>query len=164
MSDVLGATGGVVPAALFAYLTAQLLGRTVADRFIARTGAMATMISGALIAAAGFGILATAKDSLVAIAGFALVGIGLSVVVPLSFSAAGALDPGGTGIAIARVNLFNYAGVVVGAVVIGVVGELVDLRVAFAVPAVLVLLILALSPSFRVAGSGRSRVRSMAAR
>jgi MFS family permease len=164
MSDVLGATGGVVPAALFAYLTAQLLGRTVADQFIARAGAMTTMISGALIAAAGFGIVATAKDPLVAIAGFGLVGVGLSVVVPLSFSAAGALDPGGTGIAIARVNLFNYAGVVVGAVVIGVVGELVDLRVAFAVPAVLVLLILALSPAFRVAGSGRSRVRSMAAR
>jgi MFS family permease len=164
MTDVLGATGGAVPAALFAYLTCQLLGRTVADRFIARAGAMATMITGALLAAVGFGVVATAAAALVAVAGFALVGVGLSVVVPLSFSAAGALDPAGTGVAIARVNLFNYAGVVVGALVIGVVGELVDLRVAFAVPAVLVLLILALAPAFRVAGTGRAPARSMAAR
>jgi MFS family permease len=164
MTDVLGATGGLVPAALFGYLTCQLLGRTVADRFIVRAGAMATMIAGALLGAAGFAIVATAQNSLTAIGGFALVGFGLSVVVPLSFSAAGALDPSGSGVAIARVNLFNYAGVVVGAVVIGVVGELVDLRAAFAVPAVLVLLILALAPAFRVAGAGRTRARSMAAR
>lgn len=164
MTDVLDAAGSLVPAALFAYLTCQLLGRTVADRFIGRFGSVTTMIIGAVLASAGFVAVAMAQQPTQAIAGFAVVGIGLSVVVPLSFSAAGALDPAGSGVAIARVNLFNYAGVVVGTLVIGLVADTFDLRVAFAVPAALVLVNLALAPSFRVAGTGRLRARSMAAR
>jgi hypothetical protein len=69
-------------------------------------------------------------------------------VVPLSFSAAGRLDPAGTGVAIARVNLVNYAGFVIGAGLIGAVAELADLRWAFVVPAVLTLAIAALARSF----------------
>jgi len=82
------------------------------------------------------------------IAGFAIVGAGLCVVVPQSFSAAGAVDQGGTGVAIARVNLFNYVGFVVGAALIGAVAEGANLRLAFAVPAVLMLGIVALARDF----------------
>jgi len=96
-------------------------------------------------------IVAVAPDPAVAIAGFAVLGLGLCVVVPQSFSAAGRLDPRSTGVAIARVNLFNYVGFVVGAGLIGAVNQGAGLRWAFAVPAVLCLLILALAPSFRVA-------------
>jgi hypothetical protein len=99
------------------------------------------------------------------VAGFALVGAGLSVVVPLTFSAADALDPAGTGTVIARVNLFNYAGVVVGSILIGVIVDAVNYRVAFAVPGLLVLAILVLAPAFRVVDSARARsARAMAAR
>jgi MFS family permease len=93
----------------------------------------------------------------VAIAGFALIGVGLSVVVPLAFSAADALDPAGTGTVIAKVNLFNYAGVVIGALLIGLVNDQAGLRVAFAIPGVLVLLICAVASSFRPADAARAR-------
>src|SRR5207248_556782 len=83
--------------------------------------------------------------------GFALVGLGLCVVVPQSFSAAGALDPTGSGVAVARVNLFNYVGFVVGAILIGAVASGTSLRWAFAVPAVLTLVIVALARAFAVA-------------
>jgi predicted MFS family arabinose efflux permease len=168
LKDVLGVNEHVVPAGLFAYLVFQFLGRTVADRIIGRLGAVATVIVGSLVAAGGFALVALSHQAPMAIGGFALVGIGLSVVVPLTFSAADALDPAGTGTVIAKVNLFNYAGVIVGSAVIGVVADpamLGDLRLAFVVPAGLVLLIMALAPSFRVVDTARDRAaRAIAAR
>jgi MFS family permease len=83
------------------------------------------------------------------ILGFAVLGLGLCVVVPQSFSAAGQLDPAGTGVAVARVNLFNYVGFVVGAALIGLVAETSGLRMAFLVPAILAVGIVALARSFR---------------
>lgn len=175
LRDVLDAAGRTVPLGLAAYLTCQLLGRTVADRIISRIGSVATIVAGALVAAGGFALVAAASSAVGAVAGFALVGVGLSVIVPLSFSAADALDPTGSGVVVARVNLFNYAGVVVGAVLIGVIADVATLRLAFAVPAALVLATVALAPAFRVADAARSRsarfrparsrsARSMAAR
>lgn len=161
LRDVLAASDSVVPSALFAYLVFQFLGRTAADSIIGRIGAVRTVLVGALVAAGGFAIVAVAQQWPVAVTGFALVGLGLSVVVPLTFSAADALDPAGTGTVIARVNLFNYAGVIVGSAVIGVVAGTGEddgrLRLAFMVPAALVLLILMLAPSFRVVDRARAR-------
>jgi MFS family permease len=161
LRDVLAASDAVVPSALFAYLVFQFLGRTAADSIIGRIGAVRTVLVGATVAAGGFAVVAVAPRWPVAVAGFALVGLGLSVVVPLTFSAADALDPEGTGTVIAKVNLFNYAGVIVGSAVIGVVAGTGDddgrLRLAFVVPAALVVLILALAPSFRVVDRARTR-------
>ena len=126
-----------------------------------------TAVAGALLAAGGFAVVASASRPQVAVAGFALVGVGLSVVVPLSFSAADALDPAGSGVVVARVNLFNYLGVIVGTALIGVVAEAVDLRFAFWVPAGLVLVIIVLAPAFRVVDAGiraAREARSSAAR
>ena len=52
---------------------------------------------------------------LMALAGFAVVGLGISVMAPLTFAAAGRLDPHETGIAVARLNVFNYVGFLLGA-------------------------------------------------
>jgi MFS family permease len=164
LDNTLNASGTVAPLGLATYLTFQLIGRTAADRVIGRFGSVATVICGGLLGVAGFALVSTAQIPLAAIGGFALVGLGLCVVVPLSFSAADALDPTNSGVVIARVNLFNYAGFVVGAALIGVIAEVADLRWAFAVPAVLVCLLFALSPVFRVADLRRAPARSMAAR
>jgi MFS family permease len=162
MKNQLNAVDALVPLGLGAYLTFQLFGRSTADRIIGRIGAIATLIAGAVIASVGFGVVAAAPSPGVAIGGFALVGVGLSVVVPLAFSAADALDPAGTGTVIAKVNLFNYAGVVLGAALVGVIGTNSNYRIAFAIPGVLVLLICAVAPSFRLAD--HARARSAAAR
>jgi hypothetical protein len=161
LRDALDASRSVAPLGLATYLAFQLAGRTVADRIVGRFGAVVTLAAGGLLAAAGFGVVAAAAVPAVAIAGFAVVGVGLCAVVPLSFSGAGALDPHQTGVAIARVNLFNYAGFVVGAALVGVIAEVAGLRVAFAVPALLALGIVALAPAFRVVDRARS-TRSIA--
>ncbi len=162
LKDELVASDRLVPLGLAAYLGFQLLGRTLADRVIGRFGALATLVAGSLVAMAGFVAVASAPGVAIAVAGFALVGLGLSVVVPLAFSAADALDPAGTGAVIAKVNLFNYAGVVLGAASIGLINDAVGLRVAFAVPAGLVVVICAVAPAFRSADAARAR--SIAAR
>jgi len=78
-----------------------------------------------------------------------------------------ALDPAGSGTVIAKVNLFNYVGVIVGSAVIGIIAGTGEddsrLRLAFAVPAGLILLITALAPAFRVVDTARAAARQAAA-
>jgi predicted MFS family arabinose efflux permease len=148
LDDVLTASPSVAALGLFFYQTFMVLGRAVNDRLVRRFGPARIVRVGAVIGGIGLVVVATAPVPAVGLAGFALQGLGLCVVVPLSFSAAGRLDPAGTGVAIARVNLFNYAGFVIGAGLIGAVAELADLRLAFAVPAALTLAIVVLARSF----------------
>jgi predicted MFS family arabinose efflux permease len=158
LKDTLAATAAVVPLGWAAYLGFQLAGRMAADRVVGRFGVVATVAAGGLIGAAGFALTVVAQSPALGIAGFAIVGVGLCVVVPMAFSAAGALDPTGSGVVIARVNLFNYAGFVVGSALIGVIGESVGVRLAFGVPAVLALLVVPLAFAFRPAEAFRSGV------
>lgn len=118
---------------------------------------------GGLLGTVGLAVVALAPAPWAAVVGFAATGLGLSVVVPLAFSVAGRLDPDGSGAAVARVNLFNYVGFVLGAGLIGAVAEVASLRWAFAVPAVLALGVAGLAPAFRVARRrGPPTVRSAA--
>ena len=151
LRDALHGSRSIAPLGLSAYLTCQVLGRSAADRLVRRFGPVRVVAAGGLIGAAGMTVVAAAPGPAVGILGFAIVGAGLCVVVPQSFSAAGALDPTGSGVAVARVNLFNYVGFVVGAALIGTVAKGTSLRWAFVVPAALALVIVALAPSFAVA-------------
>ncbi len=157
LEDVLHATSSVAPLGLAGYLFFQMAGRLVADLPVRRFGPVLPVAVGGLVGCAGMVLVALARTPALAILGFSIVGVGLCVVVPQSFSAAGALDPTGSGIAISRVNLFNYIGFVVGAALIGLVNDAAGLRWAFAVPAVLCLGIVGLAPSFRIAASAPRR-------
>src|SRR6266540_233220 len=150
LRDELHAGRGVPALGLAAYLTCQVAGRLRADRVVQRFGAARTVAAGGLVGMAGMALVAVAPTPWLGIVGFAIVGAGLCVVVPLSFTTAGTLDPTGSGVAIARVNLFNYAGFVVGAALIGIVAEAAGRRWAFAVPAGLVVLVVMLARSFQM--------------
>jgi MFS family permease len=149
IEKALSASTSVAALGLAAYQAMMLLGRTAGDRVVGRFGPAGVVSVGGVVGGLGLLLVAASRTPALSIAGFAIVGLGLSLVVPQSFSAAGRLDPAGTGVAIARVNLFNYVGFVVGAGLIGAVAESASLRLAFVVPAVLVAGIVALAPSFR---------------
>jgi MFS family permease len=163
LEDALHASASVAPLGLAGYLGLQMLGRLVADWPVRRFGPVLPVAVGGLVGGAGMLLVSAAHNATLAITGFAIVGLGLCVVVPQSFSAAGALDPTGSGVAIARVNLFNYVGFVVGAGLIGVVNDAAGLRWAFAVPAVLCLGIVGLAPAFGVAAAATRRPEPAAA-
>jgi MFS family permease len=64
--------------------------------------------------------------------------VGVGALVPLAFSAAGELDPSRVDEVVARVNLFNYAGAVLGAVAVGLLADGPGLALAFLLPAAVV--------------------------
>ncbi|MFE7846652.1 MFS transporter, partial [Microbacterium sp. NPDC057407] len=90
-----------------------------------------------------------------AITGFALAGVSAGVLVPVTFGAAGDLDPAHSDQVIARVNLFNYAGAILGAVAIGLLADGPGLGPAFLLPALALAAILFAVPRF---GSPRAAV------
>lgn len=149
MDKVLHASATVIPLALGAYQLTTFLVRVGGDFAVRRYGPAAIVRAGGAVATLGFVAIVAAPTVPLAIAGFALTGIGLSVVAPQSFSAAGRLDPAGTGVAIARVNMFNYVGFIVGAALVGGIADASDYRVAFAAPLVLAAVIILLARGFQ---------------
>ncbi|GIH63213.1 MFS transporter [Microbispora siamensis] len=149
MDKVLHASATVIPLALGAYQLTTFLVRVGGDFAVRRWGPAAIVRAGGSVATLGFVAIVAAPTVPLAIAGFALTGIGLSVVAPQSFSAAGRLDPAGTGVAIARVNMFNYVGFIVGAALVGGLADASGFRVAFAAPLVLAAAVILLARGFQ---------------
>ncbi|WP_440068340.1 MFS transporter [Streptosporangium sp. OZ121] len=148
MEKALAASGWLVPFAYFVYQATMLLARVPGDLAVRRYGPAPVVRVGAVIAAVGTLGVVVAPGVAVAVVSFGLIGVGLSVIAPLSFSAAGRLGAGAE-TAIARVNMFNYVGFLVGAAVVGTLNDTVSIRVAFVPAAVLVALIVFLARGFR---------------
>lgn len=154
--SIFGTSKGTAAVAVFAYLVASGAVRLAGDRLVGRLGVTPVLRVGALVGCAGLAGIVFAPTWPLALVGFAVAGAGLAVVAPLSFSAAariaGADLPADerqvyVDAVIARFNLFNYAGALVGSVLTGLVGA-GDLRLGFAVPMVLVLALIPLAPGF----------------
>lgn len=157
LTDVLGATESVAALAYAAYAVSMLIGRSVTDRAVVRSGAPRIVTTAGIIAAVGLALVAVAPSPALAICGFAVVGLGISPILPLAFVAASEHDPGNTGIAVARVNVGNYVGFVLGAPLVGILGEVWSLRVGFAALVVVALGISATARAFarpQVSGQG----------
>ncbi|MFI1400864.1 MFS transporter [Streptomyces sp. NPDC020681] len=153
LQDVLGSSEEVATVPYNAYMVTTLLGRAVGDLGVRRFGAVAVVRCGTVLAAAGFAVVAVAPGAWVGIAGFTLLGFGLCVIVPQTFAAAGrrAVESGGPGAsdaAIARLNVFNYVGFLVGSPLVGALGDTWSYRWAMIVPMVLVLVTLRYARSF----------------
>ncbi|MBE1875396.1 hypothetical protein IHE71_06705 [Myceligenerans sp. TRM 65318] len=135
------------------YLAATWLVRLAGDRLTARFGAPAIVRTGAMIAFAGLAAVVLAPSWPVAAAGFFATGLGLGAVAPLSFSAAGRIaggDRARADVVVARFNQLNYVGALLGAVVTGLIST-GTLRIGFALPMVLVLVLIPLARGFAAA-------------
>jgi len=152
MSSVQHGGKALLPLAFAAYQAMMVAGRSVGDRAVRRFGAAPVVRAGAVVAAAGLLGVVLAPSPSLAIAAFALAGLGFCVVAPQCFSATSRLDPTGSGIAISRVNVFNYVGFVLGAALVGgiagAVGGPAGWRAAFAAPLVLTVVIVVLARGF----------------
>jgi MFS family permease len=158
MSKVQHGGKALLPLAFAAYQTMMVVGRAFGDRTVRRFGATAVVRTGAVVAGLGLLGVVLAPSPYLAIAAFALTGLGFCVVPPMCFSATSKLDPTGSGIAISRVNVFNYVGFVLGAALVGGiaggVGGPAGWRAAYAAPLVLTVVIIALAAGFE---PGRAR-------
>ncbi|MFF1519775.1 MFS transporter [Streptomyces sp. NPDC058305] len=148
LQDVLGSSEQLSTVPYNVYMVMTLVGRAVGDFGVRRFGAVAVVRLGAVVAAVGFGVVAVAPGPWVGMLGFTLLGLGLCVIVPQTFAAAGRLFPGASDAAIARLNIFNYVGFLIGSPLVGALGDAWNYRGAMLVPMVLVLATLGYARSF----------------
>jgi MFS family permease len=152
MDKVQHGSKALLPLAYAAYQTMMVAGRAIGDHTVRRFGAAAVVRTGAVVAGLGLLGVVLAPSPYFAIAAFAVTGLGFCVVPPQCFSATSKLDPTGTGIAISRVNVFNYVGFLLGAALVGGiaggVGGPAGWRAAYAAPLVLTVVIIALARGF----------------
>ncbi|MGW0825596.1 MFS transporter [Streptomyces sp. NPDC002845] len=164
LQDVLGSSEELATVPYNVYMVTTLLGRSIGDFGVRRFGAVAVVRAGALVAAVGFAVVAGAPGAWVGMLGFTLLGLGLCVLVPQTFAAAGRLFPGSSDTAIARLNVFNYVGFLIGSPLVGALGDAWSYRGAMLVPMVLVLLTLVYARSFEAGrdryGDGHERPRT----
>ncbi|MEV0096420.1 MFS transporter [Streptomyces sp. NPDC050738] len=165
LQDVLGSSEQLATVPYNVYMVTTLLGRVVGDLGVRRFGAVAVVRAGSVVAAVGFGVVAAAPGPWVGMLGFTLLGFGLCVIVPQTFAAAGRLFPGNSDAAVARLNIFNYVGFLVGAPLVGAIGDAWNYRGAMIVPMVLVLVTLVYARSFGAEdaryGGGHERPRTV---
>ncbi|WP_225800328.1 MFS transporter [Streptomyces sp. NK15101] len=165
LQDVLGSSEELATVPYNAYMVTTLLGRTVGDLGVRRLGAVAVVRAGTVLAGLGFALVALAPGAWAGIAGFTVLGFGLSVIVPQTFAAAGRLFPAASDAAVARLNVFNYVGFLVGSPLVGALGDAWSYRGAMAVPMVLVLVTVVYATSFGLRearyGGGHERPRTV---
>jgi len=149
LEDTLLAAAVVVPLGYAAYQGAVLLARLFGDRIVGAVGRVAVITTAVLLATAGLVLAAAASAPWVAVAGFAITGLGLGVIVPITFAAAGDVAPDQVDEIVSRLNLFNYVGVVIGSALTGVIADATNWHVALLVPAALILGILTVSRTFK---------------
>ncbi|MEU6122249.1 MFS transporter [Streptomyces sp. NPDC047123] len=154
LQDVLGSSEEVSTVPYNVYMVMTLVGRGLGDLGVRRFGAVAVVRAGSVVAALGFAVVALAPGAWVGIAGFTVLGLGLCVVVPQTFAAAGRLFPGASDAAVARLNVFNYVGFLIGSPLVGALGDAWNYRGAMVVPLVLVLLTLLYARSFAPGADG----------
>ncbi|MTE13761.1 MFS transporter [Nocardia aurantiaca] len=135
LKDELLSSSATAALALAAYQGASLVGRLTGDLWVRRLGPRAVVRVAAAVGSVGLVIVVVAPGPVIAILGFLVAGIGLPVIAPLCFSEAGQLTSGrNLDALIARLNLFNYAGTLVGGAVVGTVADAANLRAGFAIP------------------------------
>ncbi|MFF8413588.1 MFS transporter [Streptomyces omiyaensis] len=165
LQDVLGSSEAAATVPYNAYMVTTLIGRSVGDLGVRHLGASAVVRAGAVLAACGFALVAVAQSAWVGIAAFTVLGLGLSVIVPQTFAAAGRLFPGNSDAAVARLNVFNYVGFLVGSPLVGALGDAWSYRGAMLVPMVLVLVTVVYATSFGARearyGGGHERPRTV---
>ncbi|MEU0646969.1 MFS transporter [Streptomyces umbrinus] len=138
----------VAPMAYAAYQAGTVVGRAATDRLVQRFGAGAVVRTAALLVAGALAGMAAAPSWPFAVLAAGAVGLGASVLAPLCLASAARLRPAASEAVLARLNLFNYAGVVTGGAVSGLLGSTGEFRLAYAAPAALAVLVLAAARHF----------------
>jgi MFS family permease len=123
------ATAGL---AFTAFTAFQTVGRLIGDRLTERYGAAVVFRTCALVAVIGLTVVVAVPLWPVSIAGFALVGLGGSLLLPLVFSAVGRTGGVEAATAVSRLTTFTYAGVLIGPAIVGWFAAAVGLIWTFA--------------------------------
>jgi fucose permease len=115
-----------------AFAVAMTLGRLTGDKVVRSLGGKRVLLLGGLCSAGGFFCAVLAPSAAVALAGFVLIGLGASNIVPILFTAAGNQKAMPPSLAIGAITTLGYAGILAGPALIGFVAHAASLNLAFA--------------------------------
>jgi len=133
LREGLGIQAGVAAAGYAVFALAMAGGRFAGDWLATRFGSGNVVRTGGALVVAGIGLALVSTTPAIAIAGYGLVGAGVSCIFPLIMSAA-ARTPGVTpGVGIAAMATAGYTGFLLGPPLIGGMAELFTLRGALGV-------------------------------
>ena len=154
LRDALGTDAGFAAAGYASFSVAMAAGRFGGDALRARLHAVPLVrLSGAL-AAVGLGVALLVGQPWATLVGFACVGLGLSNVVPVLFTAAGRTPGVAMSTGIAAVASFGYFGFLLGPPVIGFVAQVTTLTWGLGVVVLLLALIALLAGGAARADAG----------
>src|SRR5215216_713072 len=151
LRDVLGASSGFAALGFAAFSVAMLVGRFTGDALVRHFGAPRLVRAGGVLAALGLGVALLLNQPGIMLLGFAAVGLGLSIVYPLVFSAAGNHPTVSAGRAVASVATVGYGGFLAGPPILGWLAQLTSLRAMMAGVVLLAVLTAALANTTRSA-------------
>ncbi|WP_129310351.1 MFS transporter [Streptomyces sp. L2] len=132
LRDQLDTSAGLAAATTTGFMLTMAVARIAGDAVVNRFGAVRTVRAGGFLAVLGGVLIVVAGHPAVAMAGFALMGLGIAVVVPLCFAAAGHAGPNPSQ-AIAGVATITYTSGLIAPSLIGGVAQATSLMVSFCV-------------------------------
>lgn len=132
LRDRLDSSAGVAAASTTGFMLTMAVARIAGDAVVNRFGAVRTVRAGGVLAVLGGLLVVVAGNAATAMTGFALMGLGIAVVVPLCFAAAGHAGPNPSQ-AIAGVATITYTSGLVAPSLIGGVAQATSLVVSFCV-------------------------------
>ncbi|MFJ9865118.1 MFS transporter [Streptomyces sp. NPDC101165] len=163
LRDRLDTSAGLAAASTTGFMLTMAVARIAGDAVVNRFGAVRTVRAGGVLAGLGGLLVVVAGHPAVAMAGFALMGLGIAVVVPLCFAAAGHAGPNPSQ-AIAGVATITYTSGLIAPSLIGGVAQATSLVVSFGVVTVLACGLAVFAGVLRTAGrGGRTQVSPRAA-
>ncbi|MEV1024585.1 MFS transporter [Streptomyces sp. NPDC050264] len=130
LRDVLDTSAGLAAACTTAFTLTMAVARIAGDAVVDRFGAVRTVRLSGVVATLGALLVVLAPNPPVAMAGFGLLGLGIAVVVPLAFAAAGRSGPNPSQ-AIAGVATITYTSGLIAPSAIGTVADATSLVVSF---------------------------------
>jgi MFS family permease len=139
LRDVTHADPGLAASAFTAFACTMAVARLLGDAVVRRLGPVRTVRASGLTAAVGGALVVIARTPALAITGYALIGIGVAVVVPLCFAAAGRIPSSSPGQEIAGVATLAYASGLAAPAAVGWIAEATSLSVSFGLVTVLLL-------------------------
>jgi MFS family permease len=139
LHDVTHAAPGLAAAAYTAFACTMAAARLVGDVAVRRFGPVRTVRVSGLVSAAGGVLVCLARTPAPAVAGYALIGVGIAVVVPLCFAAAGRTAGPAPGQAIAGVATLAYASGLAAPAAVGWIAQVTSLSLSFGLVTVLLL-------------------------
>ncbi|WP_224367602.1 MFS transporter [Hyalangium versicolor] len=132
LRNSLNSAAGLAGAGYAVFSLAMSTGRLTGDRLVTALGPERLVRVGAALAAGGLGGALLLHHPVAALIGFGCVGLGLSNLVPVLFSAAGRVRGSSAGVAIAAVSTTGYGGFLVGPPLVGFLADHTSLSGALA--------------------------------